>query len=71
MSKSLLLGRSEQVASKSKEKNRAEKSVAIGGNVTVQVERNRQLATAEGNSTLDKEREEVCFVVLFILLPLI
>ena len=68
-SKSLLRGRSEQVASKSREKSRAEKSVAIGGNVPVQVEQNRQLATAEGNSTLDKEREEVWFIRNYAKIP--
>ena len=61
-SRGLLHGEPEQAASKQKAK--VDKSVVVDANVPMQIDQNRQLATAEGNSTLDKEREEVLSLLL-------
>ena len=58
-SKGMLRGDSMQAASKSKEKSKADRSTVADANVPLHIEQNRQLATAAGNSTFDKEREEV------------
>ena len=60
-SKSLLRGEAERGMLKSKEKNKGEKSVAavVDACVPVRSAESRQLSTATGNSTFDKEREEV------------
>jgi len=62
-SKSLLRGEAERGMLKSKEKNKGEKSVAavVDACVPVRSAESRQLSTATGNSTFDKEREELTF----------
>lgn len=72
-SRSLLQGGEEQ--SSSKKRGKADKSVVIDPNVPLQVQQERHLATAEGNSTVDKERDEVphffsCSNVLSVMIPL-
>ena len=68
-SKGLLRGEAERGTLKSKEKSKGEKSVAavVDANVPVRLAESRQLTTATGNSTFDKERDEVGLVYLAIL----
>lgn len=58
-SKGLLHGTGEQGATKLNQNSSFKRSVAISSNVPVQVQEDRHLATAEGNNTVDEQREEV------------